>query len=118
MWWPGAPGGTRTHTGTLLRGLPLPIGLRGRDYSLRSGHARSRCGRDVSPCPWGVGSPERLAAVEELTPNGGSHLADKITRLDDARSTDAELLARIDQLIAQRGGTTVTNVITPPGSEQ
>lgn len=26
----GAPGGTRTHTRTLLRGLPLPIGLRGR----------------------------------------------------------------------------------------
>jgi hypothetical protein len=27
---PGAPGRTRTDTGTLLRGLPLPIGLRGR----------------------------------------------------------------------------------------
>ena len=26
----GAPGGVRTHTGTLLRGLPLPVGLRGR----------------------------------------------------------------------------------------
>jgi hypothetical protein len=25
----GAPGGTRTHTGTLLRGLPLPLGYGG-----------------------------------------------------------------------------------------
>ena len=26
----GAPGGSRTHTGILLRDLPLPVGLRGR----------------------------------------------------------------------------------------
>src|SRR3954451_10028188 len=31
----GAPGGSRTHTGTLLRGLPLPVGLRGRRNRVR-----------------------------------------------------------------------------------
>ena len=31
----GAPGGGRTHTGTLLRGLPLPVGLRGRGGECR-----------------------------------------------------------------------------------
>lgn len=29
-FWVGAPGGVRTRTRTLLRGLPLPVGLRGR----------------------------------------------------------------------------------------
>lgn len=66
------------------------------------------------------GMPERIAAVEELTkqlrPNGGSHLADKIARLEQAsrsRASDAELLARIDQLLATRATTTVTNVLHP-----
>jgi hypothetical protein len=31
-----APGGSRTHTEALLRGLPLPIGLRGRADSVRA----------------------------------------------------------------------------------
>ena len=40
----GAPGGVRTHTGTLLRGLPLPVGLRGR-------------GRECRRAPWPPTAP-------------------------------------------------------------
>jgi hypothetical protein len=36
----GAPGGVRTHTGTLLRGLPLPVGLRGRSGECRAARPR------------------------------------------------------------------------------
>lgn len=71
--------------------------------------------------PGRPGIPERLAAVEErtaqLTPNGGSHLADKIAGLvrdSEDRRGNAEVLARIEGLLAGASQhTTVT--VTPPG---
>jgi hypothetical protein len=47
----GAPGGGRTHTGTLLRGLPLPVGLRGRSGESRAaalGVVRPHAGRLIA----------------------------------------------------------------------
>jgi hypothetical protein len=79
-------------------------------------------GEQVRPgFPGRPGIPERLARVEErtrqLTPNGGSHLADKIAHLvrdADARSSNTEVLARIEGLLSAHGQqTTVT--VTPPG---
>lgn len=54
--------------------------------------------------PGREGVPARLAKVEELTkqlgPNGGSHLADKITTLAADRASDAAAIARIEGYIS------------------
>lgn len=68
------------------------------------------------------GVPERLSKVETMTkqlgPNGGSHLADKITKLAQERSSDAATLARIEGFIsglgAGAGGTTISTVVATP----
>src|SRR6478752_491131 len=66
----GAPGGTRTHTRTLLRGLPLPIGLRGRRRQPRTRSGADLPRRRRDPLELGLGLvdlPERhdLAAEDQ-----------------------------------------------------
>ncbi len=51
-----APGGTRTHTAALLRGLPLPVGLRGRCTKAIDSERPHTAG---SAAAGGVGRPSR-----------------------------------------------------------
>lgn len=94
-----APGGSRTHTEALLRGLPLPIGLRGRADSVRADPNRwEKCAIRVAAIAYRVLTAvnrhssqstgrrilsELAAASDELGPPGDRQ------RLDPA--ADAEL---------------------------
>src|SRR5690625_4873750 len=60
----GTPDGTRTHTGSILSRLPLPIGLRGRaqNVSQCAGLHRSDWRRVYLPCP-----PQQTRATTVVT---------------------------------------------------
>src|SRR5690625_6882719 len=62
----GTPDGTRTHTGSILSRLPLPIGLRGRaqNVSQCAGLHRSDSRRVYLPCP-----------PQQITSDYRSHMA-------------------------------------------
>src|SRR5690625_520007 len=89
----GTPDGTRTHTGSILSRLPLPIGLPGRTQSVSycAGLHRSDSRRVYLPCP-----PQQITSdyrshmakpqtVDEYLQSHTGPARDLLTRLRDLR---------------------------------
>ena len=102
-----APGGTRTRTGTILSGLPLPIGLRGRRSAPLGRHrqGRRRCRTRTARVPAcrnlvGPGVPrpagQPTGASDNAIPSRMSCSETVISLIGARSATNATIVERIN----------------------